>query len=249
MIENDLLVNLEGIRFGYPKTSGGFEIFVEDLKVKKGEICYLFGPSGCGKTTILNIIAGFLRPSTGVVTLKESPIGGRFLSYVMQRVTLLPWLNIRKNIQREAFYRNVTVSEEEIYRLANIAELTKIDLEKKPFELSGGMLNRTVLIRALSINPNLLLLDEAFHSIDFNRRKNIMREIFNKVDNQELGVIGSTHQPYEIMMAADRVIVLSGDMPFGENEIIINTPRKNRDGKWYQGSEVKKIQESLGWII
>jgi NitT/TauT family transport system ATP-binding protein len=216
------------------------------LQIYKGDICYLFGPSGCGKTTILNLLCGLLKPLSGTVNFSPELEGGRFFSYVMQRSTLLPWFDIRRNIMQEAKFRRLKVCDTEIENLAQLMDLS-YHLGKLPVELSGGMRSRAEIMRALCMNPRLLMLDEAFQGIDAQRRKNIMTEIFTRVENSQLSVISCSHQPLEIMMAADRIPILVEENPIVLKEIVIQEPRQKRDEEWYQGSEAKEIRNVLGW--
>lgn len=172
--------------------------------IKKGEIVAIVGPSGCGKSTILNLISKLEKENEGIININGS------IGYMFQKDNLLPWRDV---------YQNITIGLEiqnkmkEIY-LKNVDELIKkyhLDSFKHffPKELSGGMKQRVALIRTLSLNPDILLLDEPFSALDYQTKLIVQDDIYNIIKNEHKTTILVTHDISEAISLADKVIVLT----------------------------------------
>jgi NitT/TauT family transport system ATP-binding protein len=181
-----------------------------NLEIKVGEFVCLLGPSGCGKSTLLSIMAGFLSPTSGEVTIDGQAVRGpdpRRI-FVFQERGVFPWLTVEGNIGFGLF--KLPASE----RQARIAHYVKmVGLEgfenAYPMELSGGMKQRLEVARALAVNPDMLFLDEPFGALDSITRLIMRAELLRIWQAERKTIIFVTHDIEEAVQLADRVVVLS----------------------------------------
>ena len=143
------------------------------LNVKQGEFVSIVGPSGCGKTTLLNMLAGFIPPSTGSIMIDDKPVKGPGADrgVVFQTFALFPWKTVLENVGFGPRMRGIP--KEECDRIAReFLSLVGLEhaAERYPNELSGGMQQRVGVVRALANNPDVLLMDEPFASVDAQTR-------------------------------------------------------------------------------
>ncbi|MDF2117458.1 ABC transporter ATP-binding protein [Roseiarcaceae bacterium H3SJ34-1] len=188
-----------------------------DFDVRPGEFISVLGPSGCGKTTLLRMIGGLERPSTGDVAIGGRSIwtsgsneAVRSLAFAFQDSRLFPWFSIEENIALPLRLRG----EPKEKRLARARELCALvglqGFEKaRPRQLSGGMRQRVSLARALAIDPRLLLLDEPFGALDAMTRDQMNLELQRICKTTGATVLLITHSISEAVFLGDRVIVLS----------------------------------------
>ena len=183
-----------------------------DLTIADGEFFCVIGPSGCGKTTLLNMIAGFVQPTSGVVLANGEPIlePGADRGCVFQEYSLFPWLTVEQNI--EFGLRNCGVPAPERQVLVN-QHLDMINLgearHKYPFELSGGMQQRVGIARALINRPDVLLMDEPFAALDAITRTAMQREMLTLWQTIGTTVFYITHNIEEAIFLGTRVAVMS----------------------------------------
>ena len=180
--------------------------------IRQGEIVTIVGPSGCGKTTMLNLVAGLIRPSTGAVRYRGAPISainGR-TGYMTQSDHLLPWRDVASNIAVPLEIGQVPRAE----RRGRVAEL--IDLvglkhfeNTYPSRLSGGMRKRAALARLLAYDPETLLLDEPFAALDAQLRVRMQMELFSLSRRLKKTVLFVTHDLDEAVALGDRCLVFS----------------------------------------
>lgn len=183
-----------------------------NLSVNKGEFIALVGPSGCGKTTLLKILAGLVTPYEGTVTLaghavtQPSPEVG----FVFQDPTLLPWRNVLENILLPIELKKCDPLEyqERALDLMNMVGLSGFE-HKYPDELSGGMRQRAGICRALIRDPDVLLMDEPFGSLDAMTREGLNLEIQRIWMEKKKTIIFVTHSIPEAVFLASRVVVMS----------------------------------------
>ncbi|ENQ3104902.1 spermidine/putrescine transport system ATP-binding protein [Bacillus sp. 491mf] len=185
------------------------------LDIKEGEFLTILGPSGCGKTTLLRMIAGFEKPTKGVISLDEETINDlppykRHMNLVFQHYALFPHMNVEKNIRFGLKMQKVSEAEqieraEEAMRLTQLTEFRN----RKPSKLSGGQQQRVAIARAIVNNPRVLLLDEPLGALDFKLRKDLQRELKNLQRNLGITFIYVTHDQEEAMSMSDRIVVMN----------------------------------------
>jgi ABC-type nitrate/sulfonate/bicarbonate transport system ATPase subunit len=196
-----------------------------NLDVREGEFVCILGPSGCGKSTLLNIVAGFVAPSRGEVTIDGVRVAGpdpRRI-FVFQERGVFPWLNVEQNIGFGLF--RLTDGEKR-QRIAHYVQLVGLQgFEKSyPRELSGGMKQRLEVARALAVNPDVLYLDEPFGALDSITRLQMRRELLRIWDAEKKTILFVTHDIEESVQLADRVVVMSQRPAHIRREIIIDIP-------------------------
>ena len=185
-----------------------------DIQVKAGEFLSLIGPSGCGKTTLLKCIAGLLPVDAGRIVIGTRTVsgpGGREASLVFQDFALLPWATARENAEFGLLLRGAPAAERtDAARRA----LAKVGLAGSfehayPAQLSGGMQQRVGLARALAVNPQVLLMDEPFASIDEQTRRILQDDLLRMWSEERKTVVLVTHSMEEAIYLSDRVVLLS----------------------------------------
>ena len=183
-----------------------------NFSVKSGEFVAIVGPSGCGKTTLLSLISGILKQTSGEVLLngKSPSNANEYIGYMFQKDQLFEWRSILKNILLGLEIKG-KITENQIKIAQNLAKKYGLFdfLHKKPKELSGGMRQRVALIRTLILNPNLLLLDEPFSALDYQTRLSVCDDVASIIKNEKKTAVLVTHDISEAISMADRVIVLS----------------------------------------
>ena len=202
------------------------------LDARDGEFVVFVGPSGCGKTTLLNLVAGFERPSAGRVLLDGEAVTGPGADRVMifQEPALFPWLTVIDNVTFGlAASRGLPASERQAIALRHLA-LVHLEGFAHAFvhELSGGMKQRVALARALAPEPRVLLCDEPFGSLDALTRERLyaeLQEIHSRTGRTTLFV---THNTREAACLADRVVVLS-ERPARTRRVVEVTLPRPRD--------------------
>ena len=190
-----------------------------DLSVRKGEMLVLLGPSGCGKTTLLRMIGGLLAPSGGELRVagralwdgeRRDGAAVQELGMVFQEANLFPWLSIEDNVALPLRLRGVS-REERLRRAQELTRLVGIEgFEKRwPRELSGGMRQRAAIARALSYDPEILLMDEPFGALDAMTRDAMNLELQRIWMETGRTIVLVTHSIAEAVFLADRIVLLS----------------------------------------
>jgi NitT/TauT family transport system ATP-binding protein len=181
--------------------------------VRDGEFIAIVGPSGCGKTTLLRIISGLLKPTSGSVEIDgQSPNriqdSGK-ISFMFQSDTLLPWRNVFENIALPFELSNKPRhSDDEINSLISLVHLEGSQ-KKFPAELSGGMRSRAALARSIALSPSLLLLDEPFGSLDEETSRDLNIELYNIWKKKKPTVLLVTHNIEHAVFVAQKVYIFS----------------------------------------
>jgi NitT/TauT family transport system ATP-binding protein len=197
--------------------------------MEQSEFLCLVGPSGCGKSTLLNIIAGFLMPTGGAISIGGKPVTGQGMDrgVVFQDFAqLFPWRTALGNVAFGLEMKGVAKAERE--RIA-LEQLGLVKLEKfansYPHHLSGGMQQRVAIARALAYNPSVLLMDEPFAALDALTRDEMQRLLADVWRETRKTVIYVTHNVAEAVYLADRVIVMTPHPGTVKIEVPIRLPR------------------------
>lgn len=183
-----------------------------DLDIQKGEFLAILGASGCGKSTLLNIMSGILEPTEGEVLIRNQPVNYKTqnIGYISQSDTLLPWRKIIDNVALGLEIKGI--KKEERYEIAKklmeSGGLSGFEF-KYPYELSGGMKKRAIILRALATDPDIIFMDEPFGPLDVFTKELLQQEILKIWNEKELTVVYITHDIEEAIMLADRIILMS----------------------------------------
>lgn len=190
------------------------------FEVGEGEFLCLVGPSGCGKSTLLRILAGLDKPDSGSVTF----IGKPKISFVFQHFAIFPWLTVWENVAFPLKMQGERGVGEKVTQLLKEVGLGSFG-DKHPKELSGGMKQRVGIARALSIDPDILFMDEPLSTLDALTADVLRAEILRIWAERKMTVIAVTHLLDEAVEFADRVLVLTPRPGQIEAEVKIDLPR------------------------
>jgi NitT/TauT family transport system ATP-binding protein len=183
------------------------------LDVVRGELLCLIGPSGCGKSTLLNCMGGIIAPSSGSVVVGGKPVNGpmpRDIAFIFQESALFPWNTIMENILHGMMFQGVPRAERsERARTALDAVGLSEFSEHYPGQLSGGMRQRAALARALSLQTDILLMDEPFGALDEQTRMVLGEDLSILLSHSRKTIVFVTHSLGEAVFLADRVAVFS----------------------------------------
>lgn len=226
-------LRFEGISKLY---DGDFAVTNINLTVPAGSFTVLIGPSGCGKTTLLEIAAALIPATQGQVLLGGRPITqpGFETAIVFQHHNLFEWMTVRDNVAFGLRTQGVKRAERRLRAGKLLADVGLIEhANKLPRELSGGMRQRVAIARALVLNPQVLLLDEPFSSLDYQTRRVMQRYLLAMWHHAQATIVMVTHDLDEALMLADQVVLFSGS-PGQIVEVIplpIERPRDPEDSR------------------
>jgi NitT/TauT family transport system ATP-binding protein len=228
-------IQIDRVDKSYPQRRGEILVIKDvSMSVEQGKILCLIGPSGCGKSTLLRILAGLTLPSTGSVKIDgKSPLSYQKAGntgFIFQKATLFPWWTLQENILLPTkIKRDLSVQEQHNRSIELIDMLGLNGFEDAyPRQLSGGMLQRAAIARAMMLQPQLLLLDEPFSALDELTRESLWLE-FNQIwRSQNLTVVIVTHNITEAVFFADRIMVMSAHPGTIQASIEIPLPPKRQ---------------------
>ncbi|MFB6467585.1 ABC transporter ATP-binding protein [Cytobacillus sp. Hz8] len=224
-------LKLEGIHHSYfSKSTATTALSDISLEVGEGEFISFLGPSGCGKTTLLSIIAGIIKPTEGIVTLENKPIRktGNSIGYMLQQDYLFPWKTIEENILLGLKLGKNLNSRNKAYTLDLLHQMGLKGFEAQyPKQLSGGMRQRVALVRTLSTEPKLLLLDEPFSALDYQTKLNLEDLVSNTLKSFKKTAILVTHDIGEAIAMSNRIYLFSARP--GRIFQIFTVPRELRE--------------------
>jgi NitT/TauT family transport system ATP-binding protein len=210
-------IAFEGVSLEYPGRGDALAVRVVDdvsYEIADGEFVSIIGPSGCGKTTMMNMVAGFVRPTAGRVTLDGRPIAGPGpdRGVIFQEYGVFPWLSVRDNIafgltlaanKAAAGQRDAVV--ERYMRLMGLADFA----DAYPKMLSGGMRQRLAIARAYAVNPAFLLMDEPFGALDAQTRSAMQDLLLEVLAAERKTVLLITHSVEEAVYLSSRIVVMT----------------------------------------
>jgi nitrate/nitrite transport system ATP-binding protein len=229
-------IEVQTVGMTFAGKNGRFHALREiDLTVDKGEFVTLIGHSGCGKSTLLNLIAGLLKPTSGVLLCDNREIAapGPERAVVFQNHSLLPWLSCYENVHLAV--ERVFGATEKKDRLRERTEdaLRLVGMEhalaKRPHEISGGMKQRVGIARALAMQPKVLLMDEPFGALDALTRARLQDELLKIVAATGSTVVMVTHDVDEAVLLSDRVVMMTNGPAATIGEILTVDLRRPRD--------------------
>ena len=244
------ILELKGVTKGYGEGTSRVDILKDiNLSVKDGEFVAILGFSGTGKTTLMNLLAGLEMPDVGTCTFRDAPITepGPERGLVFQSYSLMPWLTVSGNIGLavDSVYSKKSKAERNaiIDKYIGMVGLSHAK-DRRPAELSGGMRQRVSVARALSMDPDVLLLDEPLSALDALTRANLQDEIEGIWENDRKTVVLITNDVDEAILLADRIIPLNPDGTLG-SQFEVNIPRP-RDRTAMNGDAVfKKLRADV----
>ena len=204
-------IEVKDIQKGFVTDKGPLQVVEEaSFSVGDGEFVAIVGPSGCGKSTLMNIIAGFIRPDRGSVSIdgveRSKPDSRGIL--ISQHGSVFPWLSVRENLMFGQSGRAQRDKAGLADHYAAIVGLTGFE-KSYPHELSGGMLKRVELARALVVKPEVLYMDEPFSALDALMNLRMRNELLRILSEERHTVLLITHDVEEAIHLADRILVLS----------------------------------------
>jgi nitrate/nitrite transport system ATP-binding protein len=233
-------IQIQGVEQTFKTNKGPFVALRDiDLTVAKGEFVTMIGHSGCGKSTLLNLIAGLTTPTQGSLICANREIAGPGpdRGVVFQNHSLLPWLTCFENVYlavERVFGQSrgagVPAESRAQLRARTDAALAMVGLtaaaQKRPGEISGGMKQRVGIARALSMEPNVLLLDEPFGALDALTRAKLQDELLQIVAKTHSTVVMVTHDVDEAVLLSDRIVMLTNGPAATIGEILaVDLPR------------------------
>ena len=241
---NTPFLSIDNVSKVYPTPTGDYTVLEGvNLAVNEGEFVCVIGHSGCGKSTLLDMVSGFNTPTTGQVSLNGNPIEkpGPDRMVVFQNYCLLPWKTAFENVYLavNSVYPDKTKAEKIEITQASI-KLVGLEeaADKKPGQLSGGMKQRVSIARALSIRPEILILDEPFGALDAITKEELQEELLDIWEEHRITVMMITHDIDEALFLADRLVMMSNgpsakigevmEIPFDrprDREVVMDDPR------------------------
>jgi len=230
------LCELRGVQKWFDRGTGKALRVLEDIsfELRPNEVVCLIGPSGCGKSTILRICAGLIKPSKGDVRYHGEKLSGLTpgVAIVFQGFALFPWMTVLGNVEAVLRARNVPDAEAATRARQAIRMVGLEGFERAyPRELSGGMKQRVGMARALSVDPEMLFMDEPFSQVDSLTAEGLRAEILQIWDDAERNpssILMVSHDPKEVAYMADRIVVLSAN-PGRIRTVIENRLPRPRD--------------------
>jgi len=225
------MIRLKDVSKSYGNLNNGRIIEALDkisFEVKPGEFFSVLGPSGCGKTTLINIIAGFIKPTRGEVYFdgKSIKVPWRDRIVVFQEHNLFEWKTVFSNVEFGLKAKGIPKKQrrEIAQRFIDLVHLKGFE-DRYPFELSGGIKQRVALARALAVDPGCILMDEPLGSLDSQMREKLQIEIASLWERTKKTILMVTHDTEEAIFLSDRVALMSKAPGKIKQIISIDIPR------------------------
>jgi NitT/TauT family transport system ATP-binding protein len=249
MTEISPILTVRDLSAVFPDSNGGLHALDRvSFEVCPQEFVCVLGPSGSGKSTILRILAGLLPPTTGEVTFHDR--GQPKLGMVFQQANLMPWRTVLENLTLPLELAGMESGSARA-KAGEMMDLVGLDGFDGywPRDLSGGMAQRVAIARALIHDPDLLLLDEPFGSLDALTRERMWMELSNIWQAKQKTVLMVTHSISEALFLADRVLVLTQRPGKVKLELRVDLPRPRKDEMRYTpgfGKLARKLKDAIG---
>ena len=239
-----LALEARGVSYSYVDPTSREELLaIEriDLEIPEGQFVTIVGPSGCGKSTFLKIVDGLLPDYGGSIEILKPAAGGMAQAMVFQDAALFPWFTVLSNVSYGLTCQGVPrkLANERAMPLIKMVGLAGFE-SKYPYQLSGGMQQRANLARALAVDPEILLMDEPFASLDAQTRELMQAELLRIWAQARKTVLFITHQIEEAIYLSDRVLVMSARPGRILADILIELPRP-RD------LQIKRTHDFIGY--
>ncbi|MFC4994500.1 ABC transporter ATP-binding protein [Rubritalea tangerina] len=209
------ILEIENASVSFGPPSNRTDVLTDlNLKVKENEFVAVIGFSGAGKSTLMNLLSGLQKPTTGDVCFKGESVKepGPDLGLMFQNYSLLPWLSVVENVELAIKAVEPKIAKKDLReRAQHYVKMVKLDhaFDKKPHELSGGMRQRASLARTLSLDPEVLLLDEPLSALDALTRSELQDQILNIWEKDRRTVVMITNDVDEAVLMADRIVPLT----------------------------------------
>lgn len=250
------LIKVKNLKVEFPTKRGSFLALSNiNLEIKKGEFVCLLGPSGCGKSTLLFSVGKQLEPASGVITFNGKNLGDvqalhEKMCVVFQEHALFPWLTVEKNIQfplETKGLSRVKIKEISEYYMDMVGLSAFRD--RKPSQLSGGMKQRVGIARALSMETEVILMDEPFGALDAQTRSMLQEELIDIWEREKRTILFVTHGIDEAIFLADKVVVMSANPGKIKDIIDVNLERKRDTTSHEFVAYERQIKELLHYEI
>jgi NitT/TauT family transport system ATP-binding protein len=248
----DTVISVRGVTKTFETPSGRITVLSDvTLDVKRGTTLCIVGQSGCGKTTILNLIAGFLAPTAGTVTVNGKAVRGPGAdrAVVFQKDSVFPWLTVRQNLEYGPKVQGIPR-----HQWANRIDeyLEKVGLRDVanhyPKQLSGGMRKRVDIARAYANKPDILLMDEPFGSLDVMTKEVMQKDLSELSYRERKSLIFITHDIEEAVFLGDEVLVMTRRPPNIKKQIQVPFS-KPRDTNLKLEPEFQAIRKEIDTIL
>ena len=216
MTAGDVAIRVKDVSHEFGETGDAFHVralLKTNLDIKRGELLCLIGPSGCGKSTLLNMIGGLLSPTEGIIEVGGKPVRAplpREIAFVFQENALFPWCSVIENVKLGMVFQGVARAEQDERARKSLEAVGLKDfMNHYPAQLSGGMRQRAALARALSLQTDILLMDEPFGALDEQTRMVLGEDLSVLLARAGKTIVFVTHSLGEAVFLADRVAVFS----------------------------------------
>ena len=245
--EHTPILTVRDLSVTFPDDNGGLEALDSaSFTVRPQEFACLLGPSGSGKSTLLRILAGLLQPTSGEFIFQG---GTPRIGMVFQQANLMPWRTVQENITLPLELGGISPSERR-QRARELVELVGLQgfEDSWPRDLSGGMAQRVAIARALAHDPDLLLLDEPFGSLDALTRERMGGELLHIWQQSRKTVLMVTHSISEALFLSDRVLVLTARPGRIKLDLLVDLPRPRREEMRYTahfGRLARQLKEAI----
>ncbi|ENP7381644.1 ABC transporter ATP-binding protein [Vibrio parahaemolyticus] len=246
------LLDLTRLGMRFPTPDGEFIALKNvDLQISKGEFVSLIGHSGCGKSTVLNLVAGLHMPTDGgvIVDGREVAGPGPDRAVVFQNHSLLPWLTVYQNVElavkQIAGKKGKAWIQEQVNHYLELIQMQHA-AHKKPDEISGGMKQRVGIVRALALQPKVLLMDEPFGALDALTRAHLQDALMKIQAELNNTVIMITHDVDEAVLLSDKIVMMTNGPAATIGEVLeVNLPRPRERVALADDAQYQKCRQAV----